>query len=98
LKGSETLSRPEEWNVQQKVRTSLVVTGKDVVSGLLALSAAGILDSPTPRWVTNFATSGRNEFVLDAAAARVLVAKENEDWDRFSHISTRSRATLVMEN
>ena len=111
--GGDHLRQPDMMDVETRVRMSMVVAGKDIVVGLQNLVSEGIFTQPTPQWLTNFATAGRNkvravlilrrksslksfnqlsfQFTLGGEEGRA-VAAEREDWERFSHISTRSRA------
>jgi hypothetical protein len=112
FRGRSELRRPEAMVADQRLGQTLVVAGKDIVSGLLALAQLGVFESPTPRWVTNFSTAGRTQvprwrpipqltitfqFTLDASAGRAVADREAEaeDWDRYSHISTRSRTAAA---
>ena len=113
FQGGDHLRQSNLMEEGTMVKMSMVVAGKDIVAGLQNLVNEGVLIQPTPQWLTNFATAGRNkvravlilrrklslksfnrlsfQFTLGGEEGRA-VAAEREDWERFSHISTRSRA------
>ena len=97
FEGGEELRQEEQLFPGLKVAQKVSVVGKDLVGGQLALAEAGVFTQPSPDWITNFSTAGKNKFVQNLEEGRALVARRAEreavDWDRFSDVSTKSRAT-----
>ena len=59
--GGEELRQEARLSSDLKVGQKLSLVGRDLVGGLLALAEAGVFTQPTPDWVTNFSTAGRNQ-------------------------------------
>ena len=59
--GGDQLRQPNLMEEGTMVRMSMVVAGKDIIAGLQNLVSEGIFTEPTPQWLTNFATAGRNK-------------------------------------
>lgn len=72
FRGREALVQPNLLEEDVRVGQVMAVTGKDIVTGLLALAAKGIFDSPAPLWLTNFPTAGRNQVTI--ATATIIIA------------------------
>ena len=61
FQGANKLRQPDLLDEDTAVRMSMGVAGKDIVAGLQNLVAEGVFTQPTPQWLTNFSTAGRNK-------------------------------------
>ena len=61
FQGVDKLRQPDLLDEDTAVRMSMGVAGKDIVAGLQNLVAEGVFTQPTPEWLTNFSTAGRNK-------------------------------------
>ena len=61
FQGVDKLRQPDLLDEDTAVRMSMGVAGKDIVAGLQNLVAEGVFTQPTPQWLTNFSTAGRNK-------------------------------------
>ena len=73
FKGREALVQPNLLEADVRLGQVMTVSGKDIVTGLLALAAEGVFDSPAPLWLTNFPTAGRNQVSVVANTIKSIM-------------------------